>query len=377
MPTQTSAPAERRAIELLAQRCRQAGWSVRRPPRRSRGDLLIEQAGIRYLIALRTVSGTGSEPLVAGWARAAWEAAARARDAGAAPFAVVLGVHGMSEAAARKVLDFAAVFAPEVAAGVVGPDGFIRVRGNGLSGLDAPGERAGKHRIGRTANRRLFSDVNQWILKVLLAADLPPALIAAPRGEFRLAAQLAAAAGVSAMSVSRLLATLRAEHFIDESGSTLRLVRRAELLDRWQSATALEPRPELAFCWSLRGRHVAAMPALLAQIDGILAHHAAADALGYRFVSGVPAYVYVDDLARYRVEGLPGMRTPRPGEPADLIVAVPGARKSVRQGAVETTAGRATDVLQTWLDVRGNPARGVEQAAILARGPLAQLLAET
>lgn len=376
MPTLTTARAERRAVELLAHRCRQAGWSVRRPPRQSRGDLLIEQAGIRYLIAVHTVRGTGSEPLVAGWARAAWEASARAHEAGAAPFAVVLGVHGVSEAAARRVLAFAAAFAPAVAAGVVGPDGFIRVHGDGLSGLDAPGERAGNHHIGRTANRRLFSDVNQWILKVLLAGDLPPTLIGAPRGEFRLAAQLAAAAGVSAMSVSRLLATLRAEHFIDESGSTVRLVRRAELLERWQSATALERRPELAFCWSLRG-HRASMPALLTRVDGILAQHAAADALGYRFVSGVPTYVYVDDLTPYRLEGLPGMRTPRPGEPIDLILAVPGARKSVRWGAVATADGRATDVLQTWLDVRRNPARGAEQAAILARGPLAHLLGET
>ena len=376
MPTPATAPDERRAIERLRRHFGRAGWSVRAPARRHGGDLLIERAGARYLVALRAVHGTGSDPLVAGWARAAWEASTHARAVGVSPFAVVLGLRGMTDAAARRVLDFAAAHAPDVAAGVLGIDGALLVRGEGMSGLDAPGEAAAGRGSARTPNRRLFSDVNQWILKVLLATDLPPALITAPRGAFRHAAQLAAAAGVSAMSVSRLLATLRAEHFVDDAGPTLRLARRAELLHRWQSATALERRPELALCWSLRGGRAAPMPALLSRVDGILAQHAAADALGYRFVSGVPPYVYVDDLAPYRVAGVPGMRVPHPGEPADVILTVPGARKSVRRGAVETSAGRVTDVLQTWLDVRGHPARGAEQAAMLAHGPLGPLLGD-
>src|SRR5205823_694030 len=83
----------------------------------------------------------------------------------------------------------------------------------------------------------LFSDLNQWMLKILVGRDLPEALISVPREPIRNASQLAVAAGVSVMSASRLVNQLSNEGFLDEHNENLRIVRVDELLERWVSAS--------------------------------------------------------------------------------------------------------------------------------------------
>ena len=98
----------------------------------------------------------------------------------------------------------------------------------------------------------LFSDLNQWMLKVLLAPKIAPDLLHAPRGEYRNASQLAAAANVSVMSAFRFVRQLRLEGFLDESSSSLSLVRLDDLLRRWQ-AESLRPARDIPMRWMLRG----------------------------------------------------------------------------------------------------------------------------
>ena len=80
----------------------------------------------------------------------------------------------------------------------------------------------------------LFSDLNQWMLKVLLASEVPNGLLSAPRGQYRNASQLARAANVSVMSAFRFVQQLQHEGYLHESSPYLRLVRREDLLSRWQ-----------------------------------------------------------------------------------------------------------------------------------------------
>ncbi len=103
------------------------------------------------------------------------------------------------------MLEFAGEYAPEVAAGVVDFDGFRLFRGEGLEGLNAEPPRASHRVAAQSIGQPLFSDLNQWMLKVLLAPDLPETLLSAPRGRYRNASQLAAAANVSVMSAFRFL----------------------------------------------------------------------------------------------------------------------------------------------------------------------------
>ena len=80
----------------------------------------------------------------------------------------------------------------------------------------------------------LFSDLNQWMLKILLGQNLPESLLSVPRGEYRSGRQLAEAVGVSPMSASRFLRQLSSEGFLDESKESLRLVRVEAVADRHQ-----------------------------------------------------------------------------------------------------------------------------------------------
>ena len=50
----------------------------------------------------------------------------------------------------------------------------------------------------------IFSDLNQWMLKVLLAPKIPERLLAAPRAEYRNVSELAGAANVSTVGRDRV-----------------------------------------------------------------------------------------------------------------------------------------------------------------------------
>jgi hypothetical protein len=70
----------------------------------------------------------------------------------------------------------------------------------------------------------------------------------APRGSYRNASELAGAAEVSVMSAFRFVRQLRQEEFLDEDNEFLRLVRKEELMRRWQAAQ-LRSAPELPLRW--------------------------------------------------------------------------------------------------------------------------------
>ena len=63
-------------------------------------------------------------------------------------------------------------------------------------------------------------------------------MLAAPRGEYRNASQLARVSGVSVMTAFRFVRQLREEGFLHESGDSLRLVRIGHLMRRWQAANS-------------------------------------------------------------------------------------------------------------------------------------------
>jgi hypothetical protein len=86
------------------------------------------------------------------------------------------------------------------------------------------------------------------MLKVLLAPLLPEGLLRAPRERYRNASQLAEGAGVSVMSAFRFVRQLRQEGFLGSHEEVLRLVRRDELMRRWQ-AVYFCAMPELPLRW--------------------------------------------------------------------------------------------------------------------------------
>lgn len=101
---------------------------------------------------------------------------------GSIPLAVVHVDHA-PRALIANVVAFAQAFGADVAVGFVSAEGASAFLGEGLEGLNVSAPYRPRQVRGtqiRTDN--LFSDLNQWMLKVLLAPELPEGMLNAPRG---------------------------------------------------------------------------------------------------------------------------------------------------------------------------------------------------
>lgn len=355
----------------------EAGWSVlvkpAGPPQR-RPDLIASRGAYRYVVELKSEPEGRPDRALALLAQAILQASRYAADMGLRPLAVVL-VGRISPSLRLKVADFQQNYAPDVAVGLVSDAGGSLFIGPALEGLDREEPRG--RGIGKRAQPRkafnLFSDLNQWMLKVLLAPELPERLLQAPRGEYFSGSDLAQAADVSPMSASRFLRRLQEEGFLDCAGGPLRLVRREELFRRWQSA-AMRSSPELRMSYLIPATSARQLHKLAAKLEACVGLFAAADLLDIGHVSGAVPHVYVRRLSPPQGGEWPGVLPCAPGESPQVIVKQATAPESLFRGAVRMDQVLVADVLQVWLDVSAHPSRGAEQAEMLGRGVLANVL---
>lgn len=349
-----------------------AGWHVRRHPNDPGPDLVVRRKGIEYAVEIKSAPEGRSDRLVPLFAQAVLQAS-HAASQKAAPLAVVAAPR-VSWRAAEQVMAFAQRYAPDAAAGVIDFEGFAMFRGPHLGELNAKAKEVPVFvRQSIPDSGALFSDLNQWMLKVLLAPELPNALLSSPRGQYRNASQLARAANVSVMSAFRFVQQVEREGYLHESGPYLRLVRREDLFRRWQALSARSPK-EVPMRFLLPGDQQAELLRMLGSGRACLALFAAADALGLGFVSGVPPYVYVQRIQAANLAAWKNLRPCAPGEPPDLIIRQAPAPQSVFRGLVRPEGMAACDVLQVWLDVTSHPSRGREQADLIRKRVLHRLI---
>jgi hypothetical protein len=240
----------------------------------------------------------------------------------------------------------------------------------------------------------LFSDLNQWMLKVLLAKDVPDSMLSAPRKQYENASQLAEAAQVSVMSAFRFVRQLSSEGFLEDN-EFLRVVRREALLERWLAANQQRVR-EIPVRWVIRGSNNQLAVAVHAYVSRLarkpspnkraalgplskapnricLGLFAAAEALGFKFVNGSLPHLYLERLDREVLEQL-GLSMEDAQHQADAFVRIPENAEAIFRAAVERHGVPVADILQVWLDVSHHPARGKDQAKIIAQKALSRLL---
>lgn len=362
-PNKRDASAESYVADFF----RSNNWSVHRPADALDGaDLIVQRETHQFIVQIKAVSESRPDRVLPILAMAILQAKAAAEQCvNACPLAVVV-VPEASLSLARHVDLFARKFAKDV------PVGFVSARGEQyfsdpvLQEMNQlPDELRRSAAVHRPQTINLFSDLNQWLLKLLLARELPESLLNAPRKEFRNGSDLAEAAQVSAMSAYRFLQQLRGEGYLNESSPHLKLVRREELFRRWSAAT-MRLGPEMPCRFLIR----ASLPQ---QIRGLLGKHtenaclglfAAADELNIGHVSGVPPYVYVRKLPEVGSLDWPEL-VAYPAERPTLILRQAPFPQSTFRAAIEKNGVMVTDVIQTWLDVMHHPARGAEQAALI------------
>jgi hypothetical protein len=365
-----------KAAQLLADFFHARGWSVQiEQPYRSDSevvvaDLVIRKAARAYAVEVKSAAEGRADRIVPLWAQASLQASKIAEARGLAPLAVVAAPE-IGPRAAEQVMSFAQRYSSEVAAGVLDFAGLRYFRGPEIDYVQDDDDLPSKRSIPREEHGSLFSDLNQWMLKVLLAPDIPAHLLNAPRNKYRNASELAQAANVSVMSAFRFVQQLEDDGHLDESVRHLRLVRREELFQKWE-AWALVRRPkEMPVRFLLRGKIESGISKMLESGNACLALFAAADALHVGFVHGVHPYLYL--LRRGRPK-LPSewhnVVEVMPHEQPDVILREPPALQSVLRGLVHQAHKPCCDIIQVWLDVAAHPSRGREQADEIRRGAL-------
>jgi hypothetical protein len=272
-------------------------------------------------------------------------------------------------------------------------EGFRSFSGFDLEFLDS------ERRVGSSVPSRklraqapqLFSDLNQWMLKVLLAPAIPESFLSAPRSHCEGASQLAAAAGVSVMSAFRFIEQFSKEGFLEQRSGRLRIVRAKELVNRWLGA-GQKRSLEVPMRFILQRGKGALENALRSYVSAseiapnqrrkskrelpskhpraCLGLFAAAEQLGVGFVHGVEPHVYVERMNQELLSFL-GLSSRGADSRADVCVRVPASRESVFRGIVLKDGVPSSDIVQIWLDVSGHPSRGKEQADLIYRRILA------
>lgn len=380
---------------LLSDVFRRAGWKVVQEPHQAdeafRPDLVIRKGDVVYVVELKMASEARRDRLIPLFSQAVLEAAAVARHGSpsARPLAVVASSR-MPESVVERLQQFAADYAPEIAFGIIDADGFRYFSDPALGDLNARPQPRPRHPPVVYRSTNLFSDLNEWMLKVLLAPRIPEQLLSAPRGTYRNASELAKAADVSVMSAFRFVSHLHEAHFLDSSDGRLHIVRVEDLMLRWQAASLRVGR-EIPARWILRGGRDQLGDALRGHANADAARpqkrpgkprvrfclglFAAADRLGLGFVQGPIPYLYAErlDLDALREIGLSPCGQSDAG---DVRVRVPSKPESVFRAAVQVDAVPVSDVLQVWLDVQGHPARGQKQAEEIRRRVLQPVFSE-
>jgi hypothetical protein len=374
---------------LVAEVFRGGGWKVSKEPNVGDGkpDLIAEHAGKKYVIEIKRSSEGRKDRLIPLVSQAILQAQEAARPLPGRPIPVAIVVANyIPDFVALQVKQFARRYAPDIAVGVMDLEGLRSFDGHGLERLNSERPRA-RHAIS-SANRvpspQLFSDLNQWMLKVLLAPSIPEIYLSAPRGRYRGAAQLAKAAAVSVMSAFRFIEQFSKAGFLEEGHEGLRVVRIEELMNRWLAANQKSV-SEMGGRWVLRGKKNALWDAIRSYVwsgekqhrhskhppivdrpRACLALFAAAEALGLGFVQGVQPYLYIERIEPGILEKL-GFSAISVDVDPDVYVQVPRNDESVFRGVVLEDGVPVCDVLQVWLDVAQHPSRGREQADLIWR----------
>ena len=382
--------------QLVADLFRKNGWRVLHQPREQNfaPDLIASRPGKKLIIEIKRASEGRRDRVIPLLSQAALEAAYYSRNFAGNPIPVaIVGANHISDSVSEEAKEFVRKRAPEVAVGLLDFEGLRSFAGHGLEDFSSERRPENSQSLPKLPARapQLFSDLNQWMLKVLLAPRIPESYLSAQRGRYQGASQLAGAAGVSVMSAFRFVEQFSKEGFLDSGADVLRVVRSKELMNRWLAASQRRV-VEIPMRWVLHKGKKALANALRSyesasalhsrdadKLEGYLSAQRprlclglfeAAEALGIGFVHGVKPYLYLERLSADVMRDL-GLSGNGSEEQADIYIRIPGNHESIFRGAVRNDGVPVSDILQIWLDVSQHPSRGREEADVIWRKILA------
>lgn len=213
--------------------------------------------------------------------------------------------------------------------------------------------------VGR--NQSLFTDLNQWLLKVLILNHAPPEVWDRPRLELRGPADLSRTdwVDVSQGKAYQFAHTLKDMGYLVWKRGTFRLVEVENLLNSWL-AVARSQRPFRTPVRSLLGDDVRRVFKSISSTQYALAGALAAEAYGLRHVSESIEEVYVFDAVDELVEE--AMLEVCEDARAGFYLIRPTDRAAVERAVQKPADHTVVDLVQVALDASRRRARGQEQA---------------
>ncbi len=342
-----------------------AGWHVVEPPD---GDLVATKAKQKMVVELKVSTARPRlEALKHQFAAAVLMARRHAQDHGESegvqtdPLAAV-GASRLSSNMIEKLRAFADRYFGDVRWCIVDSAG-VRAA-NGLD-VQVSEEGAVRTRDATRAASTPFSDLGQWLIKVLLAGELDSRWIrcGGEKAHFRTARELAAFARVSESVVSVVLGELESRGFLQRR-PTIQLVDRSRLFRDWSRAVHARPPVELAARGMFGSKSlISSVSSRLEEDRHCLGLFSACNELGVPFVSGAPDHLLVRRLDRQTLDGLQLVECGEE-EANHIVVREAPFPESVFRGSPRSMPPTA-DVIQCWLDVVHHPVRGAEQATEL------------
>ncbi|MFT0174856.1 RpiR family transcriptional regulator [Paraburkholderia mimosarum] len=351
------------------------GWQVQEDSENGKGGdfVLTSPHGQTYHAVLKALTEGRADRVIPLFSQALLESRVHANaKPGKSHPAVLIWVGSASQALVTRLRDFQRAYGKGEPVAILS-DVPLYVD---FPGLEADKRPVSVRRSSHSAPPTLvFSDLVQWMLKLLLAADIVREnLINAPEKTYMTATDLAREAGVSVMTATRLVNALKEEDFV-EAVPHLRLVQRRKLAQRWKAAY-VKPTVSVPMKFLVRGvpEEQQLRKTLKREEGATLGQFAAAHALGVGHVHGALPTLWVPNLAA--AEGWRGLKRALEGERPDLILKQHPYPQSLLRGRVMREGVWVSDIVQTWLDVSADTTRGAEQAAELEHGVLASIVGE-
>ncbi len=255
-------------------------------------------------------------------------------------------------------------FLPGFAWGVIDKSGRIRMVAQELGidiNIDSPLPRSSSQKSLHKDQLR-FSDLNRWMMKILLLSEVDDSLWCGSRQAFFAPNQLQHVAGVSLDKAYKFISMLEKNNFLRRSPNGLKLIRKRELIDLWFSEEKIRQARRIHVRNILGSKPDIHALASFSSGDaiGALGGFSACKALDVLHASvgsievhiAIPVDEYLD---RFNLEACD-----QGSAQLNLIVSKNG--KSIFRGAVERDGMRVVDIFQAALDVINHPARGLEQA---------------
>ncbi|MFT5585783.1 MAG: hypothetical protein ACI9VR_003376 [Cognaticolwellia sp.] len=328
--------------------------------RASEGDFELALDGVRLLVRVKSLRQARIDDLIGRLSTAVLEFRAAQ---GAADTTLVALVH-VPKFGARSVAPiraFMAQVAPETGWGLFDDrDGHVLVIP--ALGIDAQQRGRRKPSPAPTPPRRLFTDLNRWLLKLLLLSRSPPANFSLQTSGTPIhPSDWAELGDVSHQTAYTLAKELEKRSLLAHTDQGLQLLDPRKLVEEWLREEALYPAPRVWVRDALRGRPV---DEVFSGAPVAVGGFEAASRLGLLHVAGV---------------GVPELHVRGPIEPllaerglvqverrdANFGLIHSSYTESVFRGAHVLDRLPIVDVLQSALDVVASKARGHEQAEYL------------